>query len=877
MSINKPNETIPLTAMAEKEWKDQVSPDLEIYLDTQPTYGLTDTQVTDRLSKFGRNELQEIKKSKIKHFLSFFTGAIAYLMEISIILTAITQDWVDFSIILAMLVINALIGYSEEAKADSAVAALKNSLALHTRCWRNGKIIEINAIELVIGDVIVIRLGDIVPADVRLLGIGATGEEIDGDIQIDQSALTGESLPIRKRKGDLVYSSSTVKQGQQLGIVIRTGPNTFIGKAANLISITTDAGHFQKVVNYIGNFLIALSVLLVLIIFTYDLVEKKIQNGVVTKDDVLGALKEMVVLAIAAIPVGLPTVMSVTMAIGAKQLAKKQVIVKRLTAVEELASVSILCSDKTGTLTLNELTFDEPYLAKTYTKSDILLYAYLSSEPATSDPIEFAIRNAATRDHPLITSEKHEAMGYKVKTFKPFDPNEKMSRATILENSTQSTFKVAKGAPQVIINLVKRYNRDSMHEAEDVVLEFASRGLRALGVARTKSTSIIDNGEEEWELVGIFSLIDPPRHDSAETIKDCAEYGISVKMITGDQTIIAKEVAQRLDMGQNILDANSLVDPSKTDDQVALQCLEVDGFARVIPEHKYRVVELLQGKGYFVAMTGDGVNDAPALKKANVGIAVHGSTDAARTASDIVLLSPGLSAIIDGIKTSRAIFQRLQSYALYRISSTIHFLIFFFVITLVEDWQMPPIFLILISVLNDAATMIMTIDNVTISKNPNVWRLRLLVVLSTVLAVFLSLFSFAHFYIFKNIIQVTEGFWWNSLPSLAFTVVVLTTQIIALVLSVYGFVGDAKVEGIGWAQGLIILAVALVTFVLVDLVKVLTIRLWNRNHPTSVIVKHRPTLKSLTQGKTLSIGKKPTRAQKFNQEHHLDWSEGRTY
>ncbi|KAI8057500.1 plasma-membrane proton-efflux P-type ATPase [Thamnidium elegans] len=888
--------------MAEKEWKDQVSPDLEIYLDTQPTYGLTDTQVTDRLSKFGRNELQEIKKSKIKHFLSFFTGAIAYLMEISIILTAITQDWVDFSIILAMLVINALIGYSEEAKADSAVAALKNSLALHTRCWRNGKIIEINAIELVIGDVIVIRLGDIVPADVRLLGIGATGEEIDGDIQIDQSALTGESLPIRKRKGDLVYSSSTVKQGQQLGIVIRTGPNTFIGKAANLISITTDAGHFQKVVNYIGNFLIALSVLLVLIIFTYDLVEKKIQNGAVTKDDVLGALKEMVVLAIAAIPVGLPTVMSVTMAIGAKQLAKKQVIVKRLTAVEELASVSILCSDKTGTLTLNELTFDEPYLAKTYTKSDILLYAYLSSEPATSDPIEFAIRNAATRDHPLITSEKHEAMGYKVKTFKPFDPNEKMSRATILENSTQSTFKVAKGAPQVIINLVKRYNRDSMHEAEDVVLEFASRGLRALGVARTKSTSIIDNGEEEWELVGIFSLIDPPRHDSAETIKDCAEYGISVKMITGDQTIIAKEVAQRLDMGQNILDANSLVDPSKTDDQVALQCLEVDGFARVIPEHKYRVVELLQGKGYFVAMTGDGVNDAPALKKANVGIAVHGSTDAARTASDIVLLSPGLSAIIDGIKTSRAIFQRLQSYALYRISSTIHFLIFFFVITLVEDWQMPPIFLILISVLNDAATMIMTIDNVTISKNPNVWRLRLLVVLSTVLAVFLSLFSFAHFYIFKNIIQVTEGqlysvmylhisaaphfiifstrtegFWWNSLPSLAFTVVVLTTQIIALVLSVYGFVGDAKVEGIGWAQGLIILAVALVTFVLVDLVKVLTIRLWNRNHPTSVIVKHRPTLKSLTQGKTLSIGKKPTRAQKFNQEHHLDWSEGRTY
>jgi P-type E1-E2 ATPase len=219
-------------------------------------------------------------------------------MEISIILTAVTKDWVDFGIILAMLIINALIGYSEESKADSAVAALKNSLALHTRCWRNGKLV--NATDLVIGDVIVIRLGDIVPADVRLLGIGATGEEIDGDLQVDQSALTGESLPLRKRKGDLVYSSSTVKQGQQLAIVVRTGADTFIGKAANLISITTDAGHFQKVVNYIGNFLIALSVVLVLIIFIYDLVEKKIQNGAVTKDDVLETLKEMVVLTIAA-------------------------------------------------------------------------------------------------------------------------------------------------------------------------------------------------------------------------------------------------------------------------------------------------------------------------------------------------------------------------------------------------------------------------------------------------------------------------------------------------------------------------------------------------------------------------------------------------
>ncbi|CAO3664221.1 unnamed protein product [Rhizopus stolonifer] len=853
------NETILLGSLTnrEKEWKDEIHPSIEVYLDTKPTYGLTENQINERRHKFGRNELQEHQRSKIKHFLSFFTGAIAYLMEISIILTAVTKDWVDFCIILSMLVINAVIGYMEESKAESAVSALKTSLALHTRCWRSGQLLEIVAAELVVGDVIVLRLGDIVPADVRLLGIGATGEQIEGDLQIDQSALTGESLPVRRQKGDLVYSSSIVKQGQQQGVVARTGADTFIGKAANLISVTTESGHFQKVVNYI--------------------VEKKIKTSNITSDDVLETLKEMVVLTIAAIPVGLPTVMSVTMAVGAKQLAKKQVIVKRLTSVEELASVSILCSDKTGTLTLNELTFDEPYLASTYTKNDLLLYAYLSSEPATSDPIESAVRTAAERSHPILSTLQgsHEVPGYQIKSFKPFDPNEKISRAVILDKTTQSTLKVAKGAPQVILDLVHGHKA-----AERVVIEFAQRGLRALGVARTKPKSIMDDSQDEWELVGLFSLIDPPRHDSASTLQDCQSYGISVKMITGDQTIIAKEVAQRLQMGQNILDANSLVDPSKSEEEIAEKCLFVDGFARVVPEHKYKVVELLQNKGYFVAMTGDGVNDAPALKKANVGIAVHGSTDAARTAADIVLLSPGLSAIVDGIKTSRAIFQRLQSYALYRISSTIHFLIFFFVITLAENWQMPPVFLILISVLNDAATMIMTVDNVTISKHPNSWRLRLLVVLSTVLAFFLSLVSFAHFYIFRDVVKVTngqlstvmylhisaaphfiifstrtDGYCWKSLPSWPFTLIVLGTQLIALILSVYGAVGDASVEGIGWSMGLAILAIALVTFVLVDLVKVFTITLWNKKY-----------------GKTL-IQRNQTRAQRFQQDHNqsLEW------
>lgn len=403
--------------------------------------------------------------------------------------------------------------------------------------------------------------------------------------------------------------------------------------------------------------------------------------------------------------------MSVTMALGAKQLAAKKVIVKRLTAVEELASVSVLCSDKTGTLTLNELTFDEPWLTDGYTADDILLYSYLAAEPGANDPIETAVRRAAEasvdilRDRP---ANQRDVPGYKVTQFDPFDPIKKMTTATIKDLETGQSFRVAKGAPQVITRLV-----GGNQDAVIAVNALARRGLRALGVAKT-----VPGDLENFELVGMISLLDPPRPDSADTIRDCNSLGVDVKMITGDQMIIAKEVAARLGMGRVILDANHLVDPTKSEDEVTEHCQRADGFAQVIPEHKYRVVELLQNKGLLVGMTGDGVshddtlwslllhvdtfsqvNDAPALKKANVGIAVEGCTDAARSAADIVLLAPGLSTIIDGVKTSRAIFQRLRSYALYRITSTIHFLIFMFIITLVENWRMPAILLIMICVL----------------------------------------------------------------------------------------------------------------------------------------------------------------------------------
>src|SRR6185312_8206205 len=281
-------------------------------------------------------------------------------------------------------------------------------------------------------------------------------------------------------------------------------------------------------------------------------------------------LGNVLVLTIAAIPVGLPTVLSVTMAVGAKQLAAKKVIVKRLTAVEEMASISVLCSDKTGTLTLNELTFDKPYLSPGFSEEDILLYSYLSAEPGANDPIESAVRTAAENSLDLLKNRpnKHEIPGYKQTAFVPFNPTTKMTSATILNVDTKAVFKVAKGAPQVIINLV-----GGDDEAVKAVNALARRGLRALGVARTKPGNL-----ENYELVGMIALLDPPRPDSGETIRRCNGYGVEVKMITGDQLIIAKEVAHRLGMQRVILDANHLVDATKSEEEVTEHCERADGF-----------------------------------------------------------------------------------------------------------------------------------------------------------------------------------------------------------------------------------------------------------------------------------------------------------
>jgi len=769
--------------------------------------------------------------------------------------------------------VNACIGFIEEAKAESALDALRQTLALKTRCWRNGHLVELDTSALVPGDVIVLRLGDIIPADGRLLGIGATGEATEGDLLIDQSALTGESLPVNKKKGDTVYSSSIVKQGQQMAVVTKTGINTFIGRAANLISITVEEGHFQKIINRIGNFLILITVVLVGIILIYQLVHFHGKP----EGKFLTVLSRVLVLTVAAIPVGLPTVMSVTMAVGAKQLAAKKVIVKRLTAVEEMASVSVLCSDKTGTLTLNELTFDEPYLTNNYTAEDILLYSYLAAEAGANDPIELAVRTAAEEQLPLLQqrTHKHDVPGYKVTSFLPFNPATKLTQATITTKETGETFKVAKGAPQVIIRLI-----GGDDDAVRAVNALAKRGLRALGVARTR-----DGSMENFELIGMIALIDPPRPDSAETIARCKHMGVDVKMVTGDQLIIAKEVSHRLGLTRVILDANHLVDSDKSEEEVTEHCLRADGFAQVIPEHKYRVVELLQKRGIIVGMTGDGVNDAPALKKANVGIAVHGCTDAARSAADIVLLAPGLSTIVDGLMTSRAIFQRMRSYALYRITSTVHFLMFFFIVVMVYDWALPAKLLILICILNDLATLVIAVDNAQLSPHPDKWRIGQLITMSLILGMCLTALSFAHFFVFwkhfgyapvdleapesqrklESVMYLhissaphfmifstrLTGYFWENLPSPLFAAVIIGTQIVALLMVIFG----GLTPKIPVAQAIVILLISFAYFILLDVVKVQLFKVWSFEL-TAAIVRTPARRKKLAERKARKIQQK---------------------
>jgi H+-transporting ATPase len=797
---------------ANEDLKSLPLPELERQLGSSAG-GLSQAEAQKRLTQYGPNEIEEKKTNLFLKFLTYFWGPIPWMVEAAVILSAVAQHWPDFGIILLLLLANAVVGFWEEREAGNAISALKAKLAIKARVKRDGKWVNPPARELVPGDIIRLRLGDIVPADARLL---------DGDpVEVDQSALTGESLPATRRPGEAVFSGSIIRQGEIGALVYATGSNTYFGKTASLVQEAHTVSHFQKAVLKIGNYLIILAVALVALIIAIALFRG---------DPILTTLQFALVLTVAAIPVAMPTVLSVTMAVGARLLAKKEAVVSKLVAIEELAGVDVLCADKTGTLTQNKLTLGDPFSVNGVPADEVILDGALASRADNNDTIDLAVIGGL--------KDKSSLQAYEVTHFQPFDPVHKRTEATV-KGKDGKEFKVTKGAPQVILALAA--NAGVVNAAVDqAVNDFAARGFRSLGVARAE-------GDGSWQFVGVLPLFDPPREDAKATIATALAMGVKIKMVTGDALAIAKETAKKLDMGANILDATGLGDSKKKESASVSESIEeADGFAQVFPEHKFHIVDVLQKRGHIVGMTGDGVNDAPALKKADCGIAVSGATDAARAAAAIVLMTPGLSVIIDAIKESRRIFQRMNSYAIYRIAETLRVLFFMtLAIVVFNFYPVTAVMIVMLALLNDGAILSIAYDNVHYKDKPEAWNMRMVLGISTVLGVIGVIASFGMFYLGERVFHLdrahiqtlmylklsvagqltifitrTRGPFWSIRPSRILWVAVLGAQTLATLIAVYGLF----MTPLGWGWALFVWGYALAWFLVNDRVKLLAYR-----------------------------------------------------
>lgn len=720
-------------------------------------------------------------------------------IEAAAIVSAIIHHWDDFVLIIALLFTNVIVAYWQEKSAGNAIKELMRRLALKARALRDKAWTTLNARELVPGDLIRLRIGDIVPADAKL---------IQGNfLSVDQSALTGESMPVEKHLGDIVYSGSVIKQGEMNGLVVNTGVNTYFGHTAHLVASASNVTGLSKIISKIIYFLVGLALVLGSISFYY---------GIVLGFPILDDLLFLLILLVASIPIALPVVLTVTMALGALSLANKKAVVSRLVSIEELASMDVLCSDKTGTLTENKLTVGSIAPSDQYNPQEVLLYAALASRRDDMDAIDQAI---------YIRLDGNADQGYEQLDFVPFDPVRKRTEATVEHDGKE--FKVMKGEPYTLLSLC-----NSIGTKDKEIEELASKGYRVIAVA-------IDSGFG-WKFAGLVPLFDPLRKDSRETIATAEQMGIAVKMVTGDNEAIAKEIGGELGLGTNILSSDQLETAIKSEDWETIE--QADIFARVYPEHKYSIVKGLETRGHTVGMTGDGVNDAPALKEAQVGIAVDGATDAARSAADIVFTASGLSTIISAIQEGRKIFQRMQSYVIYRMVETLRILVFVTAtILLFHFYPISAFLLIILALLNDLPIIAVSTDKVLYGEKPERWNMKYIGGLSALLGnlgagetllliyiglhvfhlgvpsilslVFLKLIVSGHLTMF---VTRTKKAFWSVRPSTPLFLALISTMVVGYLMVGFG----VGMTPIGYALAGFVVAYAFIWFLVEDALRI---------------------------------------------------------
>jgi len=839
--------------------------------------GLSEEQVATKQKEFGYNEILSKKEPDWKRLVKKLWNPIPWMIEIAATLSAVLGRWDDFIIIIVLLFVNIFVDYKQESKALDALEILKEKLAKKALVLRDSKFKEIDARYLVPGDVIKLKIGDIVPADAELI----KGKYLE----IDQSALTGESLPINKMPGDTVYSNSIVKVGEMLAVVTSTGKQTYFGKSAALVkqAQAEEKSHFQKAVIRIGNFLILFTAILAVLI---------IAVSIFRGDNFFEVLEFILVLVVASIPVALPAVLSFTMAVGAVSIARRKAIVSDLPAIEELAGIDELCIDKTGTLTQNKMSISKPIVYASFTQKDLFAYAVLSSHEENKDPIERPIFEYWENHFP-----DHKRDIFTRQEFIPFDPVRKRTEVTVVGQGKKMI--ITKGAPQIIIALCG--DRDIREQFLRDVRTMAEKGYRTLAVA------VKHENQEKFECVGLIPLFDPPRKDSASVIREVKSKGIDIKMLTGDNHAIAVQIAGLLNIGTNILDTGELKSNSSSDEFVALSEIiarelykklsinvskedseifgeqiseevkerlmekelpegfikeheadiikfieNANGFSQVMPADKYFIIDKLQKGGHIVAMTGDGVNDAPALKKADVGIAVSGATDAARAAADLILLSPGLSVINHAIRLARQTFERMKGYAIFRIAETMRIILFMALAIIVFDfYPITAIMIIVLALLNDIPVMMIAYDKAPIDDKPVRWNMKEVLTVATVLGLAGVTSSFLLFYWLEShdypllFIQAMlfikldvaghstlyltrtgrHHFWHKPLPSLKFFLPAFSSRIIGTLIAVYGIF----MTPIGWKYAGYMWLYATIWWIFNDYIKVLTYKFLDKD------------------------------------------------